>query len=198
MNFSVDINPNVPDLCPAKDQMFRALTLTPLEKVKVVIIGQDPYHGENQANGLAFSVNPNIQLPASLKNIFKELKDDLGIENTNGDLTSWANQGVLLLNVVLTTLKGQPKAHFGKGWEEYTDTIIKQVNDTRENIIFCLWGEKSREKLPLIDSNNGHIILSAGHPSPINTSNPFFGCKHFSKINDILKIHGSDPIDWQT
>lgn len=198
MNFSVDINPNNPDLCPPKDQMFRALTLTPLEKVKVVILGQDPYHGENQANGLAFSVNTNMQLPPSLKNIFKELKDDLGIENTNGDLTKWAEQGVLLLNVVLTTLKGQPKAHFGKGWESYTDTIIRQLNDQRQDIIFVFWGEKAREKLPLINSDNGHIILSAGHPSPINTSNPFFGCRHFSQINKILELHNLDKIDWKT
>lgn len=196
MNFSVDINPNNPDLCPHKDQMFRALTLTPLEKVKVVIIGQDPYHGENQANGLAFSVNKNMQLPPSLKNIFKELKEDLGIENTDGDLTKWAEQGVLLLNVVLTTLKGQPKVHFGKGWEGYTDTIIRQVNEQRENIIFVLWGEKAQEKKPLINIDT-HYILEAGHPSPINTSNPFFGCKHFSQINEILKTNGIDSIDWQ-
>lgn len=197
MNFSVDINPSNPDLCPPKDQMFRALTLTPLEKVKVVIIGQDPYHGENQANGLAFSVNSNIQLPASLKNIFKELKDDLGIENTDGDLTKWAEQGVLLLNVVLTTLKGQPKAHFNKGWESYTDTIIKQVNDMREKVVFCLWGEKACEKLSLIDSNL-HYILKAGHPSPINTTNPFFGCRHFSEINKLLESNNISKIDWKT
>lgn len=197
MNFSVDINPNDKNLCPPKDQMFRALTLTPLEKVKVVIIGQDPFHGENQANGLAFSVNPNIQLPPSLKNIFKELKDDLGIENTNGDLTKWAEQGVLLLNVVLTTLKGQPRAHFGKGWEQYTDTIINQVNDQREKIIFCLWGEKAQEKKRLIDINT-HYILEAGHPSPINTSNPFFNCKHFSQINMLLESNNFNKIDWNT
>jgi len=196
MNFSVDINPNHPDLCPPKDQMFRALTLTPLEKVKVVIIGQDPYSGENQANGLAFSVNQNIQLPPSLKNIFKELKEDVGIENTNGDLTKWAEQGVLLLNVVLTTLKGQPKAHFDKGWETYTDTIIKQVNEQRDKIIFVLWGEKAQEKKSLIELPR-HYILEAGHPSPINTSNPFLGCRHFSQINDILKSNGFDPIDWK-
>jgi len=196
MNFSVDINPKNPDICPPVAQMFRALTLTPLEKVKVVIIGQEPYHGENQANGLAFSVNTNMQLPPSLKNIFKELKDDLGIENTNGDLTKWAEQGVLLLNVVLTTLKGQPKAHFGKGWERYTDTIIQQVNDQRDKVIFVLWGEKAQEKKPLIDIKN-HYILEAGHPSPANTSNPFSGCKHFSKINELLKTNGIGEIDWK-
>jgi uracil-DNA glycosylase len=196
MNFSVDINPNNPDLCPSKDLMFKALEITPLEKVKVVIVGQSPYHGENQANGLAFSVNENIQLPPSLKNIFKELKDDLGIENTNGDLTSWAKQGVLLLNVVLTTLKGDPKAHFNKGWEGYTDTIIKQVNDQREKVIFALWGEKAQEKFDLI-SENSHYVIHAGHPSPINTSNPFFGCKHFSSINKLLTLNGFDPIDWK-
>lgn len=198
MKFEVDINPGVPNLCPHKDLMFRALNLTPLDTVKVVIIGQEPYHGENQANGLAFSVNPNIQLPPSLKNIFKELKDDLGIENTNGDLTKWAEQGVLLLNVVLTTIKGVPRAHYGKGWESYTDTIIRQINEMRQDVIFCLWGEKAKEKLPLIDGNNGHIILSAGHPSPINTSNPFFGCGHFSKINKLLESKNFDKIDWKT
>jgi uracil-DNA glycosylase len=197
MKFDVDINPNVPDIAPPKDQIFRALTLTPLQSVKVVIIGSDPYHGENQANGLAFSVNPNIQLPPSLKNIFKELKDDLSIENENGDLTKWAEQGVLLLNVVLTTIKGYPRAHYGKGWEGYTDTIIKQLNTLREKVVFCFWGEKALEKLPFIDDEL-HFILKAGDPSSINTSNPFFGCRHFSEINKLLESNNFDKIDWKT
>lgn len=196
MNFSVDINPSSPDLCPPKDQMFRALTLTPLEKVKVVILGQSPYDGENQANGLAFSVNPNIQLPTALKQIFTELKDDLGIKNTNGDLTSWAEQGVLLLNCVLTTLKNQRNAHFNKGWEKYTDTIIKQLNDRRDKIIFVLWGNKAREKKNLINSN--HYVLEADNPTHINTPNPFLGCKHFSEINELLQLNNLSKIDWKT
>jgi uracil-DNA glycosylase len=129
--------------------------------------------------------------------LYMELKDDLGIENENGDLSSWANQGVLLLNVVLTTIKGHPRAHYGKGWESYTDTIIRQINEMRQDVIFCLWGEKACEKLPLIDSNI-HFILKSGHPSPINTSNPFFGCRHFSEVNKLLESKNFDKIDWKT
>lgn len=184
MNFSVDINPNLPDLCPHKDQMFRALTLTPLEKVKVVIIGSSPYSGENQANGLAFSVNTNVQLPSSLKKIFEDLKVDTGIDNTNGDLTPWAEQGVLLLNVVLTSLKGLPEAHYGKGWEGYTDTVIKQVNDQREKIIFVLLGDKALEKERLINEANHHIFYTL-------TNN-------FSTINTLLNGMNINPIDWKT
>jgi uracil-DNA glycosylase len=183
MNFSVDINPKNPDLCPPKDQMFRALTLTPLEKVKVVIIGEHPYSGENQANGLAFSVNKNMQLPQSLQNMFKEIKEEFGIENTSGDLTPWAEQGVLLLNVVLTCLKGQGEAHYGKGWEQYTDTIIKQLNDQREKVIFVCLGEKAQEKIKLINMDN-HFVLPKEYM--------------FYNINVFLKDNGFKPIDWKT
>lgn len=196
MNFSIDIDPNVKDLCPKKDQIFRALDLTPLHSVKVIILGQDPYHGENQANGLAFSVNKNMKIPPSLKNIFYELQDDLGIENTDGDLTKWAQQGVLLLNTVLTTLKDKPGAHFNKGWEKYTDTIIKQVNDEREKVIFVLWGKKAQEKESLINVEK-HYILKSSHPSPFSANDTFFGSKPFSKINEILKSNNLIEIDWK-
>jgi uracil-DNA glycosylase len=197
MKFNVDINPNVAGFCPKKDQIFRALQLTPLPIVKVIILGSDPYHGPNQANGLAFSVNKDVDLPPSLKNIFKELKNDVGIDNTNGDLETWALQGVLLLNTVLTTEIGRPGAHFNKGWETYTDTVIKQVNDERDKVIFVLWGNKAQEKKRLIDTNK-HYILEASHPSPLGAHHSFMGCKHFSQINDILKSNGLSEIDWKT
>jgi uracil-DNA glycosylase len=192
MNFSITINPDDPKVVPKKDNIFRALTLTPLHTVKVVILGSDPYHGPNQANGLAFSVDRGIELPPSLKNIFKELKDDLGIENTHGDLSKWAKQGVLLLNSVLTTELNKPGAHFGKGWETYTDTIIRQVSDERDKVIFLLWGKKAQEKKSLINKDK-HVILEASHPSPLSASDSFLGCKHFSKVNELL----SEPIDWK-
>lgn len=194
MNFSININRDSPNICPKKDQIFRALETTPLHTVRVVILGQDPYHGEGQANGLAFSVNKGVELPPSLKNIFKELKDDLGIENTNGDLTKWAQQGVLLLNSVLTTEKDKPGAHFGRGWETYTDTLIRQISDEKSGVIFLLWGKKAQEKKSLIDQDR-HIILEASHPSPLSANESFFGCKHFSKVNELLKDLG--PIDWK-
>lgn len=190
MNFSITINPDAPGVVPKKDQIFRALELCPLHKVKVVILAQDPYSGPGQANGLAFSVNKGTDLPPSLKNIFKELKDDLGIENTHGDLSKWAKQGVLLLNSVLTTEIGKPGAHFGKGWEIYTDTIIRQVSDEKDAVIFLLWGKKAQEKKSLINIEK-HVILEASHPSPL--AHDFLGCKHFSKVNELL----TEPIDWK-
>lgn len=196
MNFSINIDRNNKNICPKKEYIFRALQLTPLHSVKVVILGQDPYHGEGQANGLAFSVNKDIELPPSLKNIFKELKDDLGIENTHGDLTKWAEQGVLLLNSVLTTEKGKPGAHFGRGWETYTDTLIRQISDEREGVIFLLWGKKAQEKKSLINQDK-HIILEASHPSPPSADSSFFGCRHFSKANDILIASALEPVDWK-
>jgi uracil-DNA glycosylase len=195
VNFSITINPDDPKVVPKKDQIFRALELCPLHKVKVVVLAQDPYHGPGQANGLAFSVNKGTDLPPSLKNIFKELKDDLGIENTHGDLTKWAEQGVLLLNSVLTTELNKPGAHFGKGWEVYTDTIIRQVSDERDKVIFLLWGKKAQEKKSLINTEK-HVILEASHTSPLSANDSFLGCKHFSKVNDILNAHGLEPIDW--
>lgn len=196
MKFDITINPDIPDICPKKSQIFRALELTPLHKVKVVILGQDPYHGEGQANGLAFSVNKGLDLPPSLRNIFKELKDDLGIENTSGDLTKWAEQGVLLLNSVLTTEKNKPGAHFGKGWEIYTDTLIRQVSDERDKVIFLLWGKKAQEKKSLINTDK-HVILESSHPSPLSAHTSFLGCRHFSKANDILIASALEPIDWK-
>ena len=189
MKFQVQINGDHPNICPKKDQIFRALDLTPINTVRVVILGQEPYHGENQANGLAFSVNKNMMIPPSLKNIFKELQDDLGIENTHGDLTKWAKQGVLLLNSVLTTEKDKPGAHFNKGWETYTDTIIRQISDERNGVIFLLWGKKAQEKKSLINTEK-HVILEASHPSP--QTQGFLGCKHFSKVNELLE----EKIDW--
>lgn len=197
MNFKIDIDPNIPNLCPKKADMFKALALTPLNIVKVVILGQDPYHQEGLATGLAFSVEKDKKLPASLRNIFIELKDDTGIENTSGDLTSWATQGVLLLNTVLTTEVDKPGAHFNKGWEKYTDTVIEEVSREQSKVIFLLWGKKAQEKESLIDQNK-HVILKASHPSPYSVHDTFFGCKHFSKANEVLKAAGLPEIDWRT
>ena len=185
MKFQVQINGNIPNLCPKKDQIFRALDLTPINTVKVVILGEQPYHGENLANGLAFSVNKNMMIPPSLRNIFKELKDDLGIENTHGDLTKWAKQGVLLLNSVLTTETNNPGVHFNKGWETYTDTIIRQISDEREKVIFLLWGKKAQEKKSLINKDK-HVIVESSLPS----EEDFHG--DFGYISELLK----EKIDW--
>jgi len=182
---------------PKKAQIFNAFDNTPFEEVKVVILGQDPYHGFGQANGLCFSVNKGIRLPPSLKNIFKEIKDDLSIDiPTHGDLTSWAKQGILLLNATLTVRKSEANSHQKIGWQNFTDAAIKAISDKREGIIFILWGNNAKKKLELIDEKKHHVLQSV-HPSPFAARNGFFGCKHFSKTNDILKSMSKSPIDWE-
>ena len=182
---------------PPGDDIFNAFHLTPLKDVKVVIIGQDPYHEPNQAHGLSFSVKPGVDIPPSLQNIYKELQDDLGcyIPN-NGYLVKWAEQGVLLLNAVLTVRAHAAASHQGKGWEEFTDAAIKIVNAENRPIVFMLWGSFARSKKAMLD-NPQHLILEAPHPSPLSAYRGFFGCKHFSKANEFLKEHGVSPIDWQ-
>lgn len=179
---------------PAKN-IFRAFDLCPLDKVKVVIVGQDPYHGINQANGLSFSVNDGIALPPSLKNIYKEIHDDLGIvPSSSGDLSRWASQGVLMLNSVLTVLANQPASHGGKGWEQFTDAAIKALNENREHIVYMLWGKYAQTKGEVIDRNK-NLVLTSAHPSPYSVSN-FYGNHHFSRCNEYLIKHGVTPIDW--
>lgn len=182
---------------PPKELIFRALELTPFENIKVVILGQDPYHGEGEANGLAFSVNKGVELPPSLRNIYEELKSDMGIKIPNhGDLTSWAKQGVLLLNSVLTVEKDKPASHRNIGWEEYTDSIIKKISDKKENIVFILWGKYAQSKKAFIDERK-HLVISSPHPSPFSANKGFFGSKPFSKTNTYLKSKGKKEIDWR-
>ena len=180
---------------PPKRDILRALKLTDYNDVKVVILGQDPYHGENEANGLSFSVNEGIKLPPSLKNIYKELYDDLGITKTTGVLTSWANQGVLLLNSVLTVLKDTPTSHSKIGWQEYTDAIIKKLNEREKPIVFILWGNYARSKKNLI-TNKRHYIIESPHPSPFSANSGFFGSRPFSKTNEFLKKNNIKEIEW--
>ena len=177
--------------------IFEALELTPYEKVKVVILGQDPYHGANQAHGLSFSVQPGVKIPPSLNNIYKELQSDLGIKPVNhGNLVSWAKQGVLLLNTVLTVREGQAYSHRGQGWERLTDTIIEKLNEREQPVVFILWGKPAQEKMKMIDKSK-HIILTSSHPSPLSAHRGFLGSKPFSKTNDALLALGEQPIDWQ-
>lgn len=180
---------------PPKDEIFRALELTEFDDVEVVIIGQDPYHNDGQANGLCFSVSENVTAPPSLKNIFIELKEDVGVERKNKDLQDWAKQGVLLLNATLTVQAHQPNSHKNLGWEVFTDFIIKEISDKKENVVFVLWGAFAQKKASLIDSNKHHIIQSA-HPSPFSVYRGFFGSKPFSKINNYLLEKGKKPIVW--
>ena len=182
---------------PDMYHIFEALELTPYEKVKVVILGQDPYHGANQAHGLSFSVQPGVKIPPSLNNIYKELQSDLGIKPVNhGNLVSWAKQGVLLLNTVLTVREGQAYSHRGQGWERLTDTIIEKLNEREQPVVFILWGKPAQEKMKMIDKSK-HIILTSSHPSPLSAHRGFFGSKPFSKTNDALLALGEQPIDWQ-
>ena len=182
---------------PDSSDIFNAFHLTPLKEVKVVILGQDPYHGEGQAHGLCFSVKPGIKIPPSLMNIYKELKDDLDCKiPNNGYLIKWAKQGVLMLNTVLTVRANQANSHRGKGWEEFTDTVIKAVNKQDRPIVFILWGSPARKKKAMLN-NPKHLILEAPHPSPLSSYRGFFSSKHFSKTNNFLKKHGLSPIDWQ-
>lgn len=181
---------------PAKSKTFEALKTTPFDKVKVVILGQDPYHGPGQAHGLCFSVPPKVALPPSLQNIFRELNSDLGIPMAgNGSLNKWAQQGVLLLNTTLTVEKGQAGSHSKIGWEIFTDHIISSLNEGKEGIVFLLWGSHARKKKEIINPKKHHI-LEAPHPSPLSAHRGFFGCKHFSKTNEILVMQGASPIDW--
>ena len=182
---------------PPSDDIFNALHLTALKDVKVVILGQDPYHGPNQAHGLSFSVLPGQKIPPSLKNIYKELHDDLGCEiPNNGYLEKWAKQGVLMLNTVLTVRAHNPNSHQGKGWEKFTDSIIEAVNEQDRPIVYLLWGRPAQAKSPMLN-NPKHLILKAPHPSPYSANTGFFGCRHFSQANEFLKSHGEEPIDWQ-
>ncbi len=181
---------------PKNSEVFNALTFTPLETVKAVIIGQDPYHGPNQAHGLCFSVKEGVPFPPSLQNIFKEIEADIGSPKPiSGSLERWAKQGVLLLNAVLTVEEGLPGSHRSFGWERFTDEVIKVVNEHRRGVVFLLWGAFAQKKGDLIDKNQ-HFILEAPHPSPLSASRGFFGCKHFSKTNEILNSQGLEPIVW--
>ncbi len=182
---------------PPKEQEFAALHLTPYEKVSVLILGQDPYHGPNQAQGLCFSVRRGVPPPPSLQNIYKELRDDLGCAiPPHGDLTHWAEQGVLLLNAVLTVRAGQAASHGGKGWETFTDAVIHAVNAKPDRVVFVLWGAYARKKAPLIDTAR-HVIIQSAHPSPLSANNGFFGSRPFSKINVALREAGRPEIEWQ-
>lgn len=182
---------------PRGSEYFAALNHTPFEQVKVVILGQDPYHGLNQAHGLCFSVRPNVDIPPSLQNIYKELKQDVpGFEiPDHGYLRKWAEQGVLLLNATLSVESGRAGSHQKKGWEEFTDAIIHRLNDEREGLVFILWGSYAQKKGEFIDSKK-HLVLKGPHPSPLSAHRGFFGCKHFSKTNEYLKRRGQAPIDW--
>lgn len=182
---------------PDMHHIFSALKETAFEDVKVVIIGQDPYHNPGQAHGMCFSVMPGTDTPPSLVNVFKEIKSDLGIANTNPYLIDWAKQGVLLLNAVLTVRAGQAGSHRGKGWEILTDSIIKKLNERNEPIVFMLWGAYARSKKGYV-TNPNHLVLECAHPSPLSAYNGFFGCKHFSKCNEFLTQNGLKPIDWRT
>ena len=182
---------------PPGSLIFNAFNLTPLDKVKVVLLGQDPYHNTGQAHGLCFSVRNGIPKPRSLVNIFKEMQSDLGISFPNtGDLTPWAKQGVLLLNATLTVRAHQAGSHQHHGWEEFTDTVIRKISENREHVVFLLWGNYAQAKTPLIDESR-HLVLKAAHPSPLSASRGFFGCRHFSKANEWLQQHGEAPIDWR-
>ena len=181
---------------PKASEWFRALDLTPLDRVRVVILGQDPYHGPGQAHGLCFSVPPGVRPPPSLLNIFKELESDLGLPRPrHGFLESWASQGVLLLNSVLTVEAAQAASHAKKGWERFTDAVIRLVNDRPEPVVFMLWGAYAQKKAAFVDPSR-HLILRAAHPSPLSAHNGFLGCKHFSAANAFLQSKGLAPIDW--
>ncbi len=181
---------------PAPKDILRAFELCPFDKVKVVILGQDPYHGPKQANGLSFAVHDGIAIPPSLRNIYKEIESDLGAKpNPSGDLSRWAQQGVLLLNATLTVRASTPGSHQKKGWEEFTDAVIKKLSDDRERLVFMLWGNYAKNKGAVIDRSK-HLVLESAHPSPFSADSGFFGNKHFSKANEYLKKNGLREIDW--
>lgn len=182
---------------PAGPNIFNAFNTTPFQDVKVLILGQDPYHGPGQAHGLCFSVQKGVPPPPSLVNIFKELKTDIGLDTPpHGDLTDWAKRGVFLLNASLTVRAGDPMSHSKIGWAQFTDSVIQKVSALRENIVFMLWGRFAQEKVSLIDASK-HLILRAAHPSPLSANNGFFGCRHFSMANEYLISKGIDPVDWK-
>jgi uracil-DNA glycosylase len=181
---------------PRASNWFRALDLTPLDKVRVIILGQDPYHGEGQAHGLCFSVPPGVRPPPSLVNIFKELESDLGVRpSRHGLLEHWAKQGVLLLNSVLTVEMGQAASHRERGWERFTDAVVRLVNAKSDPVVFMLWGSYAQKKASFVDTSR-HLVLKAPHPSPLSAHGGFFGCRHFSKANAFLEGKGLEPIDW--
>ncbi|MBN2479774.1 MAG: uracil-DNA glycosylase [Parachlamydiales bacterium] len=198
-NFLMEENKKY-QIFPPENLIFNAFCQTALKDVKVVIIGQDPYHGEGQAHGLSFSVPKNINPPPSLKNIFKEIKEDVGMNIPNsGDLTNWAKQGVLLLNATLTVRKSCPKSHYGMGWEIFTDKVVEiLISQKDQKIVFMLWGASAKEKIEKVfkDQNHPHLILKAAHPSFYSAAN-FFGCRHFSKANEFLRKNGKKEINWQ-
>ncbi|WP_407430869.1 uracil-DNA glycosylase [Arcticibacter sp.] len=183
---------------PPDPLIFNAFHHTPFDEVKVVILGQDPYHGNGQAHGLSFSVQKGVSVPPSLRSIYKELQSDIPdfVKPQHGELTSWADQGVLLLNATLTVRKGAPASHHKKGWELFTNQVIKTLSEKRTGLVFLLWGKNAQAKIPLIDGEK-HTILTAAHPSPYSAHTGFFGCRHFSKTNAILKKQGQTPINWQ-
>jgi uracil-DNA glycosylase len=182
---------------PPGNQIFNAFNWTPFDKVKVVIIGQDPYHGAGQANGICFSVADNVSIPPSLKNVFKELSDDLGYPvPQTGNLEKWARQGVLLLNASLTVRENEAGSHQNRGWEQFTNAVIRLLSEEKSGLVFLLWGKFAQQKADIIDTGK-HFLLKAAHPSPFSAYNGFIGCKHFSKTNEILMNSGKTPIDWQ-
>jgi uracil-DNA glycosylase len=181
---------------PPAPLVFNAFNHCPLDRVKVVILGQDPYHSKGQAHGLSFSVPGGVRIPPSLKNIYKEIQSDLGtVSPESGDLTRWADQGVLLLNATLTVLEGRAGSHQGLGWERFTDAVIQKVSDMQEHVVFLLWGKYAQSKRSFIDTEK-HCVLEAPHPSPLSAHAGFFGCRHFSKTNEYLIAHGKTPIVW--
>lgn len=185
------------EVYPPMEEIFNAFKLTPYSNIKAVILGQDPYHEPGEAHGLCFSVRQGTKMPPSLQNIYKELKSDLSIDNGDKtDLTPWAKQGVFLLNTTLTVRRGQANSHQNCGWTEFTDEVIKIINERRTPLVFILWGRNARNKKALIDTNR-HLVLESAHPSPLSAYNGFFGCRHFSKTNDFLIKNGLTPIDWQ-
>ncbi|MBS0628684.1 MAG: uracil-DNA glycosylase [Verrucomicrobia bacterium] len=183
---------------PPKDLVFHAFAMTPYEEVKVVIMGQDPYHGQGQAHGMSFSVPEGVEPPPSLKNIYKEMQDDLGIPPAKtGCLDSWAKQGVLLLNATLTVRPNEPKSHYGRGWEQFTDAVVAKLAERKDPIVFILWGKSAKEKCASLLEHSHHAVLTAAHPSPFSAYHGFFGCRHFSKANELLKKWGKTPINWE-
>ena len=183
------------NLFPEKEKIFAAINKTEFDKVKIIILGQDPYHGINQANGIAFSVNDEIPSPPSLKNIFKELSSDLNKDTNNVKLNNWAKQGVLLLNSILTVRQDEPCSHQHKGWEIFTDKIVESLANKRQDLIFIIWGAKAKEKIKSINLSN-HYVLESSHPSPLSSYRGFFGCRHFSKSNKILRSLNKKEIQW--
>ncbi|CAM4305010.1 uracil-DNA glycosylase [Lacicoccus alkaliphilus] len=183
------------EVFPPREEIYTAFELTSFENVRVVILGQDPYHGERQSHGLAFSVNEDVKIPPSLRNIYKELEDDLGIERTGGSLKDWADQGVLLLNTVLTVDAHKANSHRGLGWEKFTDSIIGIVSEELENVVFILWGKPAQKKEALIDGSK-HLIIKSVHPSPLSAYRGFFGSKPFSRANEYLHANGRAMVDW--